>query len=123
MSYFSISPTGLTENPVFAYEDWDDVIATVIEEMTINGVPFFRVSGNFWEPDWVGRFFAKGHGKKADENWVRTLDIAIQENPKLADKLFSPVTLTFPSRWFVRCEVKPGLTKLEKRYQHYLPKT
>ena len=82
MTYFSVSPTGLTENPVFAYKDWDDVVVSVVEELTLDGAPFLRVSGNFWEPDWELRFFAKGHGKKADENWIRTLEILWSKNRK-----------------------------------------
>ena len=114
------SSIGLAENPVFAYKDWDDVLCERVEELTILDQAFIRVRGNFWEPDWELRFFAKGRGNNPNENWIRTLEIAIQETPKLADRLFSPVTLVFPSRWFAPCEIKPGLSVLEKRYRRYL---
>jgi len=85
------------------------------------GKPFVKVRGNFWQPDLELKFFAKGYGPKAEDRWIRTLDMAVEERPKIVDALFTPVEIQWPIEWLTACEPVPGLTILEKRYRRFLP--
>lgn len=120
----TINECGLAENPRFQDHYWDDLVAELLGEVTIQGAPYYQVSGPFFAPDLALKFGCSGHGKRPDENYVRTLAIACEEHPELSSKLFAPKTLTFPQRWFSvvdQGDMEPSLSKIERHYQIYLP--